>query len=132
ALYGEVFEILRATLPMDEDESKQVLGRRSDLLGLVSQAEGWPAVIGLAAGMSASSPPAGVVPAGLYDYLADELYESAPAPVQGALLSFALAPELNREVIAAQVGSSGAEILDQIGDLGFLSTEHNAELHPLI
>jgi LuxR family maltose regulon positive regulatory protein len=132
ALYGELFEIDRAALAMDVDESKLVLGRRTDLLALASQAEGWPAVLGLAAGMTASSPPVGVLPASLHDYLAEELYESAPSAVQEALLSFALAPEVSREVVTAKVGTAGSEMLDQIRNLGFLSTEHEAELHPLI
>jgi ATP/maltotriose-dependent transcriptional regulator MalT len=116
---------------MDEEESRLLLGRRSDLSLLIAQAEGWPAVLGLAAGMSSSSPPTEVVPAGLYQYLAEELYGSAPAAVQEALLSLALAPELTREVIAAQFGDSSGVVLDRIRDLGFLS-EHGSELHPLV
>jgi ATP/maltotriose-dependent transcriptional regulator MalT len=84
-LYGEVFEIDRAGLAMDADESRLILGRRTDLLKFASQAEGWPALLGLAAGMSRSHPPVGVMSAGLYEYLAEELYESAPESVQKAL-----------------------------------------------
>ena len=132
SLYGEIFEIGRTALAMDEEESRIVLGRRSDLTGLIAQAEGWPAVLGLAAGMSGSNPPSEFVPTGLYEYVAEELYGSAPAAVQDALLSLALAPELTREVITAQFGESSGAVLDQIRNLGFLSAEHGLELHPLV
>ena len=46
-LYREVEQIDRDDLAMDEDESKLMLGRRPDLDALVSQAEGWPAVLAL-------------------------------------------------------------------------------------
>jgi len=82
--------------------------------------------------MAPTAPPAGIVSPGLHDYLADELFESAPSAVQSALLSFALAPELTREVIAAHASASSTELLEHIRDMGFLSTDHDFELHPLI
>jgi ATP/maltotriose-dependent transcriptional regulator MalT len=132
SLYGEILEIDRASLAMDENESKLVLGRRSDLLGIVSRAEGWPAVLGLASGISLGNPPADVMPAGLYDYFAEELFGSAPTPVQEALLGLALVPELTDEVLVEKVGGSGDEVIQQIRALGFLSTEQDAQLHPLV
>jgi LuxR family maltose regulon positive regulatory protein len=50
-LYGEVYEIGRSSLAMDHDEALAVLGSSDDarLPGLVALAEGWPAVIALAA-----------------------------------------------------------------------------------
>jgi ATP/maltotriose-dependent transcriptional regulator MalT len=130
-LYGEVFEVGRTELAMDEEESMLLLGRRKDVRDLVAQTEGWPAALGLVA-MSPAEPPRGMVSEGLHDYLADELYASAPTAVQSALLSLALAPELTRDVIAAHASASSAQLLEQIRDLGFLSTGHEFELHPLI
>jgi LuxR family maltose regulon positive regulatory protein len=132
SLYGEILEMDRGDLAMDEDESRLVLGRRSDLLGLVSRAEGWPAVLGLASGISRGNPPATVMPAGLYDYFAEELYGSASPDVQDALVNLALAPELTGEVVAEQVGDEGAGMIHQIRELGFLSNEEDSQLHPLI
>ena len=131
-LYGEIFEIDRADLAMDEDESKLILGGRTDLLDLISRAEGWPAVLGLAAGISRGNPPANVMPTGLYDYFAEELYGSAAASVQEALLTLALAPELTEDAIPTQRGGRAGEAIRQIRDLGFLSTEQDAQLHPLV
>ena len=79
-LYGEVDQIDRDSLAMDEGESKLVLGRRTDLDALVRQAEGWPAVLGLAVGTGRISLPGGVMPAELYAYIAEELYQAVPRP----------------------------------------------------
>ena len=48
-LYGEVYELGRTELAMDHDEAAEVSVHRKDAPGLVALAEGWPAVIGLAA-----------------------------------------------------------------------------------
>src|SRR5205085_12669732 len=50
-MYGEVYELGQAALAMTEDEANKVLGHSSgrSVGGLVALAEGWPAVIGLAA-----------------------------------------------------------------------------------
>ena len=50
-LYGEIYELGRNELAMDQDEAASVLSHRKDApaAGLVALAEGWPAVIGLAA-----------------------------------------------------------------------------------
>ncbi len=50
-LYGEVYELGRNELAMDHEEAAAVLAHRKDApaAGLVALAEGWPAVIGLAA-----------------------------------------------------------------------------------
>ena len=60
---------------MDEDESKLMLGRRPDLESLITQAEGWPAVLALAAGTGRIRLPGGAMPAELYEFIAEELYQ---------------------------------------------------------
>ena len=124
-LYGEIAEIGRNDLAMDDDESRRMLGKRPDLLQLVSRAEGWPAVLGLAASGYASPPPQEVMPKGLYTYLADEIFRSAPEKVRSLLLELALAPELTDENLPAP-------IVHEMRDLGFLSSDQATELHPLI
>ena len=49
AVYGDVVEIDRRDLSMSREESRRVLGAHPDFEHVVAQAEGWPAVIGLAA-----------------------------------------------------------------------------------
>jgi LuxR family maltose regulon positive regulatory protein len=127
-LYGEIYEIPRESLAMDELESRRVLGRRPELLSLAVRAEGWPAVVGLAAQMAPKSLPRDVMPAALYEYLAEEIYRSAPLAIQEQLLGLALAPELTEYESAGET----PDLIEQIRALGFLSSENETELHPLI
>jgi len=80
-LYGEVYELGQAALAMTEDEANQVLGHSTgrSVGGLVALAEGWPAVIGLAAFAKAPIPSVGAVPEALYDFFAEELYQKPEA-----------------------------------------------------
>src|SRR5436190_13955901 len=84
-LYGEVYEIGRAALAMDRTEADAVLARRRtvEVPGLVALAEGWPAVIALAA-LTEKIPNEDVADA-LYDYFAEELYMEADPDLQRGL-----------------------------------------------
>jgi LuxR family maltose regulon positive regulatory protein len=131
-LYGEILEVGRESLAMDAHESTLVLGRRPELLSLVPQAEGWPAVLGLAASAGRVGPPGRPLPAALYEYLAEELYQSASGSLQEHLLVLALIPEMTGEAVARTLGEEASVVLEEARDLGFLSSEQPAELHPLI
>jgi len=105
-LYGEILEVGRESLAMDEHESTLVLGRRPELMSLVPQAEGWPAVLGLAASAGRAGPPGRPMPAALYQYLAEELYQSASESLQKHLLGLALIPEMTGEAVARTLGEA--------------------------
>ena len=77
-LYGDVLEIDRESLAMDDTESVELVGRRGDpaVAPFLAQAQGWPAVLALAAGPIGPRLPERVVPAELHRYLAEELYQS--------------------------------------------------------
>ena len=122
----------RADLAMDKDESKLVLGRRPDLDTLVSQAEGWPAVISLAAGTGQLRLPGGAMPEDLYAFIAEELYQSVPEELHQQLLRLALAPEVTHDAMSELLGDEGDLVVQQARDVGFLSTDQAPELHPLI
>ena len=131
-LYEEILEVGRELLAMDELESGLVLGRRPELMSLVPQAEGWPAVLGLAASAGRVGPPGRPMPAALYQYLAEELYQSASESLQKRLLGLALVPEMTGEVVARTLGEEAPTLIEEARDLGFLSSGQPAELHPLI
>jgi ATP/maltotriose-dependent transcriptional regulator MalT len=131
-LYGEISEVGRDLLAMDADESTLVLGRRPELMSLVPRAEGWPAVLGLAASAGRTGPTERAMPAALYQYLAEELYQSASEPLQDHLLALALIPEMTDEAVSKTLGPAASTIIEEARDLGFLSSEQQAELHPLI
>jgi LuxR family maltose regulon positive regulatory protein len=134
-LYGEIYELGRNDLAMDHDEAAAVLAHRKDApaAGLVALAEGWPAVIGLAALTDDLDLPEGSLPDTLYEYLAEELYQAATPEVQKGLCRLALAPSLGHGVVDLLLGSAGADVVGQVARLGFLSTRSGLpELHPLL
>jgi ATP/maltotriose-dependent transcriptional regulator MalT len=131
-LYREVEQIGRGDLAMDEDESKLVLGRRPDLQTLISQAEGWPAVLALAASTGQIRLPGGAMPADLYAFIAEELYQSVPEELHQHLLRLALAPEITHETMSELLGDAGDRVVQQARDVGFLSTDEAIDLHPLV
>ena len=70
-LYGDIYEIGRSLLAMSQEEAEQVLADRrgSEASGLMALADGWPAVIGLAALTDEIELPDDGVPEALYDVL---------------------------------------------------------------
>ncbi len=130
-LYGEILEIGRAQLAMNEAESTQLVGTRDGRARLMSQAQGWPAVLGLAAGMD-SAPAYGRLPAPLYDYLAEEVFQSASRSLQDQLLTLALLPDLSATQLERTFGNESQTVIDQGRDCGFLAGDAAPELHPLV
>ena len=135
-LYGEVVEVDRTLLAMSDTEALEVLdpktGAASDLL---DKAAGWPAVIGLAALTGELSMPEGALPATLYDYFAEELYQHAEPGVRWGLCQLAAAPAITQELAEFLFGSETAGlILDHAVRLGVLSSNPEGELalHPLL
>ena len=134
-LYGDVFEIGRNQLAMTPDEGAEVLADHiGEAPGLVALAEGWPAVIGLAALAEGFELPSDSVEEALYDYFAEELYQVAAPPVQSGLCKLALAPSITRSVGEAVLGNDLQDVLDAGFHLGFLSSVHRGagEMHPLV
>ena len=131
-LYREVEQIGRDSLAMDTDESKLMLGRRPDLDALITQAEGWPAVLALAVGTGRIRLPGGAMPTELYAFIAEELYQSVPEALRQQLLRLALAPEMSQEAMLELLGEGGERVVQQAREVGFLATEQASELHPLV
>jgi hypothetical protein len=132
-LYGEVYELGRNELAMDHEEAAAVLAHRKDAAGLVALAEGWPAVIGLAALTEDFTLPEGTLPDALYGYFAEELYQAASPEVQDGLCRLALAPTLAEGVAEFLLGDDAPAVIAEGVRLGFLGVRAGAlELHPLL
>jgi len=136
-LYGEAQELGANVLAMTQDEAAQVLQQPagSAVSGLVALAEGWPAVIGLAA---LAPPPFldldDIVPETLHAYFAEELYQAVPEKLKEALLRLSLAPTINAELAAVAWGDDGERVLQEAAWRGFLTHYRSREfdLHPLL
>jgi LuxR family transcriptional regulator, maltose regulon positive regulatory protein len=135
-LYGEIFELERETLAMRDDEAHEVLAHRGEHApALVERAEGWPAVIGLAALTKSVTLPEDDLPATLYDYFAEELYLQAEPDVRWGLCQLAIAPTITADVAEVLFGyEAGARMLEHAGRIGVLSSESHGRymLHPLL
>ncbi len=134
-LYGEVYELGRNELAMDHDEAASVLAHRKDApaAGLVALAEGWPAVIGLAALTDDFELPEGSLPDALYEYFAEELYQAASEHLQQALCRLALAPTLAHDTATFLLGPNAPAVIHAGVRLGFLNFRASSlELHPLL
>jgi LuxR family transcriptional regulator, maltose regulon positive regulatory protein len=132
-LYGEIFEIGSQLLAMDTDEASAVLGQRAsaEISWLISLADGWPAVIGLAAltdGLATEASLSG----SLYDYFAEELLHAAPEPIRPSLLRLALLPTLTPAGLSQFAANTEAARV--ASDLGFLVPDEarSTSFHPLL
>jgi DNA-binding NarL/FixJ family response regulator len=121
---------------MDNAEAAEVLVGRSapSASALVSLANGWPAVIGLAGVSSAEIETAvAQVPESLYRYFAEEVFAALGADVQNGLTTLAVAPILDASLASALLGVEAAELVCGAAvDVGVLVERgQHLDLHPL-
>ncbi len=135
-LYGEVLEVGQNVLSMTPDEAAQVLalsGQESTMQGLVLLADGWPAVIGLAALSDQAPPTEDVMPESLHDFFAEEVFREIAPSVRARIAKLALAPEVTVESARALLGRKASATLEIGVNTGFLTRVDEAyELHPLL
>jgi LuxR family maltose regulon positive regulatory protein len=134
-LYGDTMELGRNVLAMTHGEAAEALARtHEELPGLVTLAEGWPAVIGLAALVpyplheSASE-----VPETLHEYFAEELYDAVGEDERWRAAQLSIAPIIDERVANALFAGKGPTVLEQSYRAGFLSKASDGfEMHPLV
>lgn len=137
-LYGELFEIHREELEMTPEEARSVLAPIADdeqRTELVQVCRGWPAVLGLAARSQGSPLPKGALLPSLYDYFAEELYQSASPDLQRLLCQLSAAPSFTKDLLERLGGTSALDLAAVAERRGFLHTIGEAgerSLHPLL
>jgi LuxR family maltose regulon positive regulatory protein len=133
-LYGEIFEVGRNLLAMDSDEARTVLEDRfAAKSGLLSLADGWPALIGMAILSQELIVPGEAVPEELYGFFAEELYQGIEPGLQQGLRRFALAPYVTSDIAETVVGANAGAFIEEGVQLGFfLLGRERLELHPLL
>ena len=133
-LYGEVFELRRATLAMTFPEATQVLEHAPHApAGVVALADGWPVVIGLAALLSGEVELEQDVQIALFDYLAQELFAGLDAVVQRQLVLLSVPSMLTPSVVHAVCGDDADLVLRESIHAGLVAIRDGQELeiHPL-
>ena len=132
-LYGDILEVGQHSLAMDDREAASLLVGRTDhdACGLVSLANGWPALIGLAS-VSSADVLVDHVPESLYAFFADEVFGALGRDVQQGLTTLAVAPVLDRVLARLLLGDSAEATLTAALDVGLLvEREARLDLHPL-
>jgi DNA-binding CsgD family transcriptional regulator len=134
-LYGEVSEFGRTALAMTHEEAAATLsGVQDEMPGLVTLAEGWPAVIGLAALLPEPMQlTEDEVPETLHEFFAEELYQGLDAPLRWSLAQLSLSPSIDERVTRSIFGSESTAVLQRGYRCGFLSKgSQGYEMHPLL
>jgi LuxR family maltose regulon positive regulatory protein len=134
-LYGEVIELGRNVLAMTHAEAAEALAKtHEELPGLVSLAEGWPAVIGLAALVPYPlTEGASEIPETLHQYFAEELYDAVSADERWNAAQLSIAPLTNDIVARALFGNRYRNVLERAYRCGFLTKAGSGyEMHPLV
>jgi len=134
-LYGEILEIDRRALAMDDTEAREVLGREDPSTDeVIARAGGWPAVLGLAAVAATLEVRGDALPETLHDYFAEELVQAVTPETQTGLRELAAVPGAVSHDLATKVlGPQAGEILEdalRVGALTYRGGEF--ELHPLL
>jgi ATP/maltotriose-dependent transcriptional regulator MalT len=135
-VYGEVAIVGTTALAFTDEEAKDVLRvRNGERPRVLTQAEGWPAVIGLAAMRpQAIDPDLALPPAELYDYFADDMYRRASPQLQSDVLLLALGADADPRVARQIFGARHDQVLADAAARGFIVRERDAEsaMHPLL
>jgi DNA-binding CsgD family transcriptional regulator len=136
-LYGEITEIGRDQLAMNADEAARVLGddRSSESVrALVTQAEGWPALIGLAALTASREIPTERVSEALYRYFAEEVVRREAPEVERFMLLASVPATVDTRVAREVLGLPDSQaVLEQLVEDGLLnSTADQFRFHPLL
>jgi LuxR family maltose regulon positive regulatory protein len=137
-VYGEGLEIGVEELTMTDAEAARVLNPVGAVAGrarLMRTAEGWPAVLGLAA-MSGDVDftSSRLLSRTLYDFLASELLAAAAPETQAALMLLAVASITEVEVARSVLEAGADRVIQDAAARGLVAiTDQNSlSLHPLL
>jgi LuxR family transcriptional regulator, maltose regulon positive regulatory protein len=137
-IYGEAMVVGAEELAFTGSEAQDVLANAAitELRGFVLQANGWPAVIGLAArrGDTESRLADSLLPAELYEYFAEDIFRDTPPAVRESLFLLALGGDAQPDVTQALLGDQCEEHVLEAVERGFVSrgSSLEIELHPLL
>ena len=133
-LYGDAFELRGAALSMTQEEASQVLAHAGHpSAGLVALADGWPAVIGLAALLPGEVKPTSDEQPALFDYVAQELFDELDPDVQRHLVLLSVPATLTPALVQAVLGDDAERVLRDSTRVGLMSARepNEIEIHPL-
>jgi ATP/maltotriose-dependent transcriptional regulator MalT len=130
-VYGEALVIDADALALTNEEASVVLPNGEHI---IAQAQGWPAVIGLAVYTGRTQDHLPSQTDALYEYFAGELFHGVDEHLQRALFCLALGGDADAAVREALLGPNWREILRAASAAGFVpaSGQPYGRLHPLL
>jgi LuxR family maltose regulon positive regulatory protein len=135
-LYGEMHELGRNALSLTRAEAERVLSPlpKKRLSGVLEIADGWPAVLGLAALAAGERLPTADVPDELHEYFAQELFDRVGPDLQHRLFEIALMPPITTVLASRLFGFPAERVLAEASRAGFLTSAKDGlwSLHPLL
>jgi LuxR family maltose regulon positive regulatory protein len=137
-VYGEGLLVEAEQLAFTVDETREVLARNvpTSGTGFVDQAQGWPAVIGLAARQveAETGPAAPLLPTELYDYFAEDIFRRTSPRLRESLFLLALGGDADLAVTVDLLGTEYEADIAQAAERGFIVRRgsYDYELHPLL
>src|SRR4051812_365527 len=133
-LYGDAFELRAAALSMTFEEASQVLSHAvHPSAALVALADGWPAVIGLAALLPGEVNPRSDEQPALFHYVAQELFDELSPDVQRHLVLLSVPATLTPPLVQAVLADDAKLVLRDSTRVGLMSARepNEIEIHPL-
>lgn len=136
-LYGEILELGAGDLAFTDDEARAVLAGHpvEAVQAVLTEAEGWPALVGLARLSEPIHLPRGRIADTLYRYFAEEVVRREPPDVQRFMLVASLPPAVSPAIAEDVLGLPGAgRILETLGEKGLVHESGETEyvFHPLL
>jgi LuxR family transcriptional regulator, maltose regulon positive regulatory protein len=135
-LYGDVVQLGRDELSMTAEEAAAVAGpHAAELDELLDRAQGWPAVVGLAARAAARMVAPAQVEEMLFRYVADEVLRHEPPAVQQLMLALAVPPAVDAHTVERILGTEDrGATLARLEQDGLLTAAPDGTLcfHPVV
>lgn len=134
-LYGDISELDRSALAMNDEEAHQLLHRGgAGTTELIELAQGWPAVLALASMTDAHPQDLTAVPH-LYRFFAEEIYRRVDRRLKQTLCELALYDTAGRELALSRLPPDMVERVVAAGvSSGFFTElqDNRLEMHPLL
>jgi LuxR family maltose regulon positive regulatory protein len=133
-LYGRAYELPHSELAMTDDEAAQVIKTSTPFRQqLAVLADGWPALLGLAALLPEDIDLSPELESTLFDYVAQELFAALSVDVRRELPLLALPSVLNATLIKAVTGEASHQVVREAVQVGLMTQREGGgvEIHPL-